>query len=223
MRYAECDGLDVLGTYRTASRPAVDGTRNARPDQLEAWRLASANRSRPTTATARTPGPAFINVKTYRYQGHSMSDPQKYRSKEEVGEKQEVDCINRLVNWLIEHDKASQDQIDQLDHDAKEASKAAIKFAEESPDMPIEELYTDVYVNVFGPYKKGRSAPRLPVNPTMANRGHKFCDSPAFAATVVFGLMFGFTALGTAWYWFVLQPAMIEQKLAERDSHGVSD
>ena len=159
LRYFECDGQDVLDTYRTF-KAAVDGARNARPINYN--EETGKRESIPTyDRDGRTPGPAYVNVKTYRYQGHSMSDPQKYRSKEEVGEKQEVDCINRLVNWLIEHDKASQDQIDQLDHDAKEASKAAIKFAEESPDMPIEELYTDVYVNVFGPYKKGEAHPEF--------------------------------------------------------------
>ncbi len=109
----------------------------------------------------RTPGPAYVNVKTYRYQGHSMSDPQKYRSKDEVGEKQDVDCINRLVNWLIENDKATQDQIDKLDNQAKQVSKDAIKFAEESPELGMDELYTDVYKNVFGPYQRGEAHPEF--------------------------------------------------------------
>jgi pyruvate dehydrogenase E1 component alpha subunit len=159
MRYYECDGQDVLDTY-TTFRDAVAATRNARPinynedtgtrDELPEY-----------FAEGRTPGPAFVNVKTYRYQGHSMSDPQKYRSKDEVGERQEIDCINRLVNHLIEHDLATQEQIDELDKQAKQTAKDAVKFAEESPDLPIEELYTDVYVNVFGPYKKGEPNPEF--------------------------------------------------------------
>lgn len=159
LRYFECDGQDVLDTYRTF-KAAVDGARNARPIN---YNEATGKREElPTySADGRTPGPAYVNVKTYRYQGHSMSDPQKYRSKDEVGEKQDIDCINRLVNWLIEHDKATQEQITELDNAAKEASKAAIKFAEESPDLGSDELYTDVYVNVFGPYKKGEANPNF--------------------------------------------------------------
>lgn len=159
LRYFECDGQDVLDTYRTF-KEAVDGARNARPINYN--EKTGKRETIPTyNKEGRTPGPAYVNVKTYRYQGHSMSDPQKYRSKDEVGEKQDVDCINRLVNWLIEHKKATQEQITELDNTAKETSKAAIKFAEESPDMPIEELFTDVYVNTFGPYKKGEPNPKF--------------------------------------------------------------
>jgi len=135
MRYAECDGMDVLATYDTFKQQ-VDLSRSGG-------------------------GPAFVNVKTYRYQGHSMSDPQKYRTKDEVGEFEERDCINTLVNWMIEHGKASQDQIDELDKKAKKRSVDSVKFAEESPDMPIEELYTDVYANPWegSPYIVGKPHP----------------------------------------------------------------
>lgn len=157
MRYAECDGQDVLDTYRTFKREA-DACRGARPINYN--EDTGKREDIPTySKNGRTPGPCFINVKTYRYQGHSMSDPQKYRTKDEVGEKQDVDCINRLVNWLIEHDKASQEQIDELDAKAKDVAKQAIKFAEDSPEVGKDELFTDVYVNVFGPYKKGEPHP----------------------------------------------------------------
>jgi pyruvate dehydrogenase E1 component alpha subunit len=159
MRYFECDGQDVLDTYRTFKK-AVDGARGARPINYN--EETGQREELPTyDKDGRTPGPAYVNVKTYRYQGHSMSDPQKYRSKDEVGEKQDVDCINRLVNQLVEADKATQEQIDELDNKAKQVSKDAIKFAEQSEDMPIEELYTDVYLNVFGPYKKGEPNPEF--------------------------------------------------------------
>ncbi|MEM6458749.1 MAG: thiamine pyrophosphate-dependent enzyme [Planctomycetota bacterium] len=157
LRYFECDGQDVLDTYQTFKQ-AVDGARDARPINYN--EKANKRESIPTyDKDGRTPGPAYVNVKTYRYQGHSMSDPQKYRTKDEVGEKQDVDCINRLVNWLIEHDRATQEQIDELDKKAKDASKEAIKFAESSPDLGKDELYTDVYVNVFGPYQRGEPHP----------------------------------------------------------------
>jgi pyruvate dehydrogenase E1 component alpha subunit len=155
MRYAECNGQDVIDTYKTF-KEQVDKTRDARPinyNEKTGQREGIPAYSR----EGRTPGPAFINVKTYRYKGHSMSDPQKYRSKDEVGGYEEQDCINRLVNYLIDHKLATQEQIDQLDNQAKQIAKEAIEFAEKCPDMPLEELYTDVYVNVFGPYKKGEA------------------------------------------------------------------
>jgi pyruvate dehydrogenase E1 component alpha subunit len=150
MRYAECDGLDVLDVYDCFTEQ-VEMTRNAKNPQWErgGWDQITYDRE------GATPGPAFINVKTYRYQGHSMSDPQKYRTKDEVGEFKERDCINMLVNRLIEDGKATQEQCDELDSKAKEAAKVAIQFAEDSPEMPVEEMFTDVYANPFGPYKKG--------------------------------------------------------------------
>ena len=153
MRYAECDGLDVLATYDCFAEQ-VKKTRNARPINYN--EQTGKREDLPKySAEGRTPGPAFVNVKTYRYQGHSMSDPQKYRTKDEVGQFQEVDCINRLVNQLIEEGKATQEQIDELDTRAKDTAKEAVKFAENSPDLPLDEMFTDVYANPFGPYKLG--------------------------------------------------------------------
>ncbi|QQE09944.1 pyruvate dehydrogenase (acetyl-transferring) E1 component subunit alpha [Planctomycetota bacterium] len=148
MRYAECDGLDVLDVYTTFKRE-VDKTRNAKNPQWERGMIPSYKRE------GEANGPCFMNVKTYRYKGHSMSDPQKYRAKEEVEAKQELDPINRLVNLLIEKNISTQDQIDEFDKAAKAEAQAAVKYANESPDMPQEELFTDIYVNPYGPYKKG--------------------------------------------------------------------
>ncbi len=159
MRYYECDGQDVLDTY-TTFRDAVAATRDARPINYND-KTGKREGLPEYFKDGRTPGPAYVNVKTYRYQGHSMSDPQKYRTKDEVGEKQEVDCINRLVNYLIEHQLATQEQIDELDNKAKQVAKDAVHFAEESPELGMDELYTDVYVNVFGPYKKGAPNPEF--------------------------------------------------------------
>ena len=163
MRYAECDGQDLLDTYRVF-KEQVDKTRGARPIN---YNEKSGKREEIPTYSreGRTPGPAFINVKTYRYQGHSMSDPQKYRTKDEVGEKREIDCINRLVNQLIEADIATQEQVDELDQRAKTLSKEAVEFAEESPEIGMDELYTDVYANPFGPYKVGEVHPAFRADP----------------------------------------------------------
>ncbi|MEO0964210.1 MAG: thiamine pyrophosphate-dependent enzyme [Planctomycetota bacterium] len=140
MRYAECDGQDVLEVYKTFSEQ-VAMTRNAKNPQWERGHIPEYHKD------GNNPGPAFINVVTYRYQGHSMSDPQKYRSKDEVGEFEDKDCINRLVRYLIDHDLTTQDKITALDDQAKDAAKEAIAFAEESPEMPVDEMFTDIYLN----------------------------------------------------------------------------
>ena len=163
MRYAECDGQDVLDTY-DCFMDQVPRTRDARPinyneDTGQRDELPTYNRD------GREQGPAFINVKTYRYQGHSMSDPQKYRSKEEVGQYKNVDCINRLVNNLIDRDIATQEECDDLDKKAKDAATAAIEFAENSDEPTRDnEMFTDVYVNPYQgldapPYQRGQPHP----------------------------------------------------------------
>lgn len=148
LRYAECDGLDVLDVYHTFKRE-IERTRNAKNPQWERGTIPEYFRE------GQTPGPAFINVKTYRYKGHSMSDPQKYRSKDEVGDHEEKDCINRLVNQLIDKNLTNQDKIDELDKKAKKVAQDAVKFAEESPDLGKDEMFTDIYQNPYGPFKKG--------------------------------------------------------------------
>jgi pyruvate dehydrogenase E1 component alpha subunit len=141
MRYAECDGMDVLETYDTF-KPLIDAVRGSTSKALGAEQPHGI-------------GPAFVNAKTYRYQGHSMSDPQKYRTKDEVAQRQQADPINRLVNHLIDRGMAGQEEIDALDAEAKEAALDAVKFASESPETPVEELFTDVYSQPYPPYEVG--------------------------------------------------------------------
>ncbi|MFP4145928.1 MAG: pyruvate dehydrogenase (acetyl-transferring) E1 component subunit alpha [Phycisphaeraceae bacterium] len=140
LRYAECDGMDVLEVYDTFKKE-VDATRGS---TCEALGLPDAG-----------DGGALINVQTYRYQGHSMSDPQKYRTKEEVAEQQERDAINLLVNHLIEQKMTGQEKIDELDKKAKKAAQDSVKYANESPEPGMDELYTDVYTQPFGRFQKG--------------------------------------------------------------------
>ncbi|HEX7010965.1 MAG TPA: pyruvate dehydrogenase (acetyl-transferring) E1 component subunit alpha [Phycisphaeraceae bacterium] len=140
MRYAHCNGLDVLEVYDTFARE-VERTRGSTSKALGLEEAGD--------------GPAFINVETYRYQGHSMSDPQKYRTKEEVQQIQERDCINTLVNHLIEQNIATQEEINALDKEARQAAQDAVKYADNAPEPGLDELYTDVYVNPYPPFKKG--------------------------------------------------------------------
>ncbi|MEM1211200.1 MAG: thiamine pyrophosphate-dependent enzyme [Planctomycetota bacterium] len=157
MRYAECDGLDVLAVYDTFAEQ-VALTRAAKNPQWDRKQTVEYTRQ------GQSPGPAFINVKTYRYQGHSMSDPQKYRTKDEVGDYKEQDPIQNLVRHLIDNGLADQEQIDELDKKAKAVSLDSIKFAESSPELPESEMFTDVYANPYGPYIKG-DLPDVVTNP----------------------------------------------------------
>jgi pyruvate dehydrogenase E1 component alpha subunit len=91
-------------------------------------------------------GPFILEVKTYRYRGHSMSDPAKYRSKEEVDEvKKTRDPIDH-IKTLLTAAKATDDELKAIDAEIKAIVAEAVQFAQESPEPDPSELYTDVYV-----------------------------------------------------------------------------
>ncbi len=93
--------------------------------------------------------PGFVDLQTYRYQGHSMSDPQKYRTKEEVEQVKQKDSIDRLAFYCMNDVKnLSEEQFITMQKGVKEAVAKAMQFAEESPIPDVAtELYSDVYVN----------------------------------------------------------------------------
>jgi pyruvate dehydrogenase E1 component alpha subunit len=91
-------------------------------------------------------GPQFLEMITYRFEGHSMGDPLRYRTKDEVEKWQEDDPIGILERHLLENDMADQDALEQLDQEAQEAVEAAVTFAEESPLPEPEALYANIYV-----------------------------------------------------------------------------
>jgi pyruvate dehydrogenase E1 component alpha subunit len=93
------------------------------------------------------PHPAFVEARTYRYRGHSMSDPASYRTKEELEKYRLEDPIIRLRAQLTRENKLTNEQFDALDKKAKEMAMASVKFAEKSPDPPIEDLYAYTYVD----------------------------------------------------------------------------
>src|SRR2546429_4822540 len=105
--------------------------------------------------------PAFVEVRTYRYRGHSMSDPASYRTKEELEKYRLDDPITRLRAQLTREGKLTNEQFDQLDKKAKETVIASVKFAESSPELPVEKVYDYVYFN--GPiepeWKRREGAP----------------------------------------------------------------
>jgi len=90
--------------------------------------------------------PAFIEARTYRYRGHSMSDPASYRTKEQLEKYRLDDPITRLRAQLTREGKLTNEKFDELDKRAKDAALASVKFAEESPEPRLEKLYDYTYV-----------------------------------------------------------------------------
>jgi pyruvate dehydrogenase E1 component alpha subunit len=95
----------------------------------------------------RDPHPAFAEIRTYRYRGHSMSDPASYRTKEQLEKFRGDDPITRLRAQLAREEKLTNEQFDKIDKEAKETALASVKFAEESPEPPLEKLYDYTYGN----------------------------------------------------------------------------
>jgi len=89
--------------------------------------------------------PYFLEVKTYRYRGHSMSDPAKYRTREEVESYKRQDPIERLRTVLIKKKYVTEESLKVIQQRVQQRVEAAVRYAEESPFPPPEELYTDVY------------------------------------------------------------------------------
>src|SRR3982750_211117 len=91
--------------------------------------------------------PAFVEARTYRYRGHSMSDPASYRTKDELEKYRLDDPIIRLRAQLTREGKLTNERFDQLDKGAKQTVLDAVKFAEQSPELPVDKLYDYVYFN----------------------------------------------------------------------------
>ncbi|HEY7745868.1 MAG TPA: pyruvate dehydrogenase (acetyl-transferring) E1 component subunit alpha [Desulfuromonadales bacterium] len=113
------DGMDVLAVYETV-RQAVQRAREGG-------------------------GPTYIEAITYRFRGHSISDPGTYRSEQEKKIWQERDPIPNFAERLIAEGHAGREQLDRIDAEEKALIEKAIRFAEESPEPAAEELWTDVY------------------------------------------------------------------------------
>lgn len=114
------DGMDILAV-RAAASEALDAIRSGK-------------------------GPLFLEIMTYRYLGHSMGDPERYRSKDEVLKYQDDDPIGRFRKHLLENDIANEAELDEIEANVLEEVQAAVEFAESSPDPAPEELFTHIYV-----------------------------------------------------------------------------
>ncbi len=121
----EVDGMDVM-KVREAGMKAVEHARSGK-------------------------GPMILEMKTYRYRGHSMSDPAKYRKREEVDDiRSHHDPIEGLKKQLIEAGEASEDDLKAIDKDIKAVVAKSVDFAQESPLPDPKELWTDVLVEAEG-------------------------------------------------------------------------
>lgn len=97
-------------------------------------------------------GPTLLEVKTYRYKGHSMSDPAKYRTKEEMEEYKLQDPIETTLQKLKDQYKISEKEIETINERVKAQVEEAVKFAEESPWPDDSEVYKDVYIQKDYPF-----------------------------------------------------------------------
>jgi pyruvate dehydrogenase E1 component alpha subunit len=97
-------------------------------------------------------GPTFLEFKTYRYRGHSMSDPQKYRTKEEVEQWKMRDPLEMVRHRILTNGIATEADLDVIDAKVKEIVEASVKFAEESPYPEPEAAFQDVYMDADYPF-----------------------------------------------------------------------
>ncbi len=121
IRGVEIDGLDIMNVYNEF-KPIVDDCRE-------------------------TSRPAFIDLKTYRYQGHSMSDPQKYRTKEEVDQYKDKDSIAKLCSDLMDMGHIDEAGWKTMRKEIADIVRASVEHAEAAPVPEAGELFTDVYAN----------------------------------------------------------------------------
>ena len=99
-------------------------------------------------------GPTLLDIRTYRYKGHSMSDPQKYRTKEEVSEWMDKDPIEHCETVILENKWLTEKKIQEIQDWVKNEVKESVEFAENSPYPEPNELYEDVYKEEGYPYIK---------------------------------------------------------------------
>ena len=97
-------------------------------------------------------GPTLLEIKTYRYKGHSVSDPQKYRTKEELEEYKEKDPIEKILHTIKENNYASEADLQAIRERIDKIIEAAVEFAEGSPYADESELLEDVYAEANYPF-----------------------------------------------------------------------
>ncbi|MCS6995009.1 MAG: pyruvate dehydrogenase (acetyl-transferring) E1 component subunit alpha [Anaerolineales bacterium] len=124
MKSERVDGMDVMKMYE-ASQKAIQYVRE-------------------------TSQPFLLEAVTYRFRGHSMGDPERYRAQEEVKKWQENDPIGIFRAYLLKEGVATEAELDSLEEQAQAETDKAVEFAEASPEPGMEELFKDVYVEQDG-------------------------------------------------------------------------
>ncbi len=139
---------NVLDIYKLADAYDMpgDSVNGMSPEDVHNGVLRAVNRAREKG------GPTLLEIKTYRYKGHSMSDPQKYRSKEEVEEYKEKDPIDHVLNILRKEFNVSDPEIEEVDQRVKKEIEECVQFAENSPWPDDSELLRDVYAQQDYPF-----------------------------------------------------------------------
>lgn len=99
-------------------------------------------------------GPSFLEIKTYRYKGHSVSDPGKYRTKEELEKYRALDPIENCLDEIKKNKFATEKEMDAIHQKVKDEIEYAVKFADESPFPEAEEVYRDIYTQQDYPFIK---------------------------------------------------------------------
>jgi pyruvate dehydrogenase E1 component alpha subunit len=120
MRHEAVDGMDVLKMYEAVKDAAAY--------------IRAGN------------GPVLMEANTYRFRGHSMADPANYRTKQEVEDERKNDPIPRLKDYVLKQKLAKEEEFDAIDEEVKAQVDAAVKFADESPEPDLAELWKDTIV-----------------------------------------------------------------------------
>jgi hypothetical protein len=115
-----CDGMDVVDTHAVTQ----EALRRAREDRQ----------------------PMLVEAITYRFRGHSMADPEEYRTKEQVEEWRKRDPVTTFARRLVDEGLLSEDDVEELDQQAVQTVDGAVAFADRSPHPDPESLYDDIYV-----------------------------------------------------------------------------
>ena len=145
LKEATIDGMDVLAVYHDMHELANWCRENSRP--------------------------AFVDMKCYRYKGHSMSDPRKYRTREEEERHELNDPIGKFERTLLDHAVVTDASIKEIMNSTREEVRDALKFSNESPEPDMSELYTDVFVEPWGRFT-GSSLPEFMGGAANACRFH---------------------------------------------------
>jgi pyruvate dehydrogenase E1 component alpha subunit len=121
MPSAKAEGMDVMKVYEAAQK-AIEYVRSGQ-------------------------GPFLLEVDTYRFRGHSMGDPERYRKQEEVKKWEEQDPIGMYRKYLTENKITNAKSLDEMDAQVMDEVQKAVEFAEASPEPTMEDLYADVYAD----------------------------------------------------------------------------